>query len=123
MKYLFDTNSIIHLLADAYPTLTERVGQTEAGEIGLSAISFAEVALGVFRGKPPERSLLDAFLADVPLVPFDEDAARAYARLPFRRGNFDRLIAAQALAHDLVVITRNTRDFGYVPELRVEDWT
>jgi tRNA(fMet)-specific endonuclease VapC len=123
MQYLFDTNSVIHLLVDAYPALTRRVAATEAGEIGISVISFAEVALGVYRGKPPPQSLLDAFVADVPLVPFDEPAARTYASLPFKRGSYDRLIAAQAVNLDLVVITRNTRDFADIPGLKVENWT
>jgi len=123
MKYLFDTNSIIHLIADAFPALSRRVSDTEVGAIGVSTISLAEVALGIFHGKPPESSVLDAFVAQVPLVPFDDGAARAYATLPFKRGNFDRLIAAQALDRDLTIITRNTRDFADVPGLRVENWT
>jgi tRNA(fMet)-specific endonuclease VapC len=123
VKYLFDTNSVIHLLVDAFPALTRRVAETEAGEIGVSTITFAEVALGVYRGKPPESSILDRFVEQVPLVPFDEAAARTYAALPFRGGNFDRLIAAQALQRGMVVITRNVRDFLDVPGVKVEDWT
>ena len=122
MKYLFDTNSVIHLLVDAFPALTRRVAETEAGEIGISTISFAEVALGVYHGKPPESSILDRFVEQVPLVPFDEAAARTYAALPFRRGNFDQLIAAQALQRGMIVITRNVKDFADVPGLAVEDW-
>jgi tRNA(fMet)-specific endonuclease VapC len=123
MKYLFDTNSIIHLLVDAFPVLTRRVAETEAGDIGISTITFAEVALGVYRGRPPKSSVLDRFVEQVPLVPFDEAAARTYATLPFKRGNFDRLIAAQALQRGMIVITRNVRDFADVPGLAVEDWT
>lgn len=123
MLYLLDTNSVIHLLADAFPSLTRKVAETEAGEIGMSTISFAEVALGVHRGKPPPSSVLDGFVEEVPLVPFDEAAARIYATLPFKRGNFDRLIAAQALQRGLTVITRNVKDFADVPELKVENWT
>ena len=123
MRYLFDTNSVIHLLVGEFPLLTQRVSETEAGDIGVSTVSFAEVSLGVYRGKPPAPSLLDAFASQVPLVPFDEAAARAYAALPFKRHNFDRLIAAQAVQRGLTVITRNTRDFADVPGLRVENWT
>lgn len=120
---MLDANSIINLLSGEFPALAERVAQTDAGEIGISSIAFAEVALGSGNGKPPEPAVLDAFIREVPLLLFDEAAARAYAMLPFKRGNFDRLIAAHALSLGLVVISRNTRDFGEVPELVVENWT
>ena len=57
------------------------------------------------------------------LLPFDEAAVRAYAALPFRRGSFDRLIAAHALALDLTLVTSNVRDFADIPGLLVENWT
>ncbi|MFM2410506.1 MAG: hypothetical protein RL481_1334, partial [Pseudomonadota bacterium] len=56
-------------------------------------------------------------------VVFDEAAARAYASIPFKRGTFDRLIAAQALSLDLTVISSNSKDFADVPGLKVENWT
>jgi tRNA(fMet)-specific endonuclease VapC len=55
-------------------------------------------------------------------MPFDEAAARAYARVPFRRGKLDRLIAAHALALDIVLITNNERDFADVHGLQTVDW-
>lgn len=118
-----DANSVIHLIADAFPALTARVADTEAGAIGVSSIAFAEVIWGSANGKPPILPLLDAFAEQIPLVPFDEAAARAYASIPFKRGTFDRLIAAQALSQGLAVISQNVRDYEDVPGLRVENWT
>jgi tRNA(fMet)-specific endonuclease VapC len=56
-------------------------------------------------------------------VPFDEAAARTYARLPFKRARFDRLLAAHALSIGATVITNNEIDFADVPRLMVENWT
>ncbi len=123
MNFMFDANACIYLLTNAYSSLTERVGQQEAGSMCISSIAFAEVAMGSARGKPPDMAVLDAFLQQVPLVEFDDAAARAYALLPFRRGSFDRLIAAHALSLGLTVLTTNIADFADVPGLKVENWT
>ena len=123
MKYILDANSVIHLLSGAYVPLMERVSDTDAGEIGVSSIALAEVAHGSRRGKPPELALLDAFVQDILIVDFDEEAARAYAGIPFKRHSYDRLIAAQAISLGVTVISRNTKDFADVPGLKVENWT
>ena len=122
MKFMLDANTCIYLLADAFPTLTDRFLAQESGTVCISSIAFAEVALGSHTGKSPPMAILDAFVDEVPLVPFDANAARAYAGLPFKRANFDRLIAAHALSLGLTVITRNTKDFADVPGLAVENW-
>lgn len=103
--------------------LNQRLASCDAGDVSISAISFAEVALGTWNGKPPSEDILDAFVRAVPIVEFDEVAARAYARLPFKRARFDRLLAAHALSLGAVVVTNNEADFADVPGLRVENWT
>ena len=57
------------------------------------------------------------------MLPFDERDAEAYAVLPFRRGRFDRLLAAHAVSRDLALITNNEADFADIAGLRVENWT
>ena len=81
------------------------------------------MAYGTYVGKPPPPEVLDAFIDMIPLVPFDEAAARAYAGLPFKQARFDRLLAAHALSIGVTVITANLADFKDVPGLVVEDWT
>ena len=123
MRYLIDANSVIYLSDNAYPKLIKRVGNMEVGSIGLSAIVFAELVLGANQGKPPRVDRLASITDEMPLLPFDEAAARAYGKIPFKRGSFDRLLAAHALSLDLKIITTNRRDFADIPGLKVEDWT
>lgn len=123
MKYLLDTNSCIYLFVDEYPVLTERVASLPAGSLAISAITYAEIALGTFHGKPPVPEVLAAFVAEIPVLPFEQPVAEIYAQLPFRRGSFDRLIAAHAIALDVTLVSRNLADFVDIPALRVEDWT
>lgn len=107
----------------AYPGLRERIEACNPGEVAISVISYAEVAYGTFIGKPPAPEVLEAFIAAIPLVPFDEAAAREYARLSFKRARFDRLLAAHALSIGATVVTNNEADFADVPGLTVENWT
>ena len=123
MRYLIDTNCCIYLFANSYPALSRRVQATPQGEIGLSAIVFAELALGSMNGKAPPMEALERFLEQMPLLPFDESAARAYSKLPFKRGRYDRLLAGHALSQGLTIITRNERDFANLPGLKIENWT
>jgi tRNA(fMet)-specific endonuclease VapC len=67
--------------------------------------------------------VLDAFVRAIPMLPFDEAAAREYAKLPFKRARFDRLLAAHALSLGATIITNNEGDFADVPGLKVENWT
>lgn len=120
--YLLDSNICIYLLKNLSPVLTGRIRQQEEGTLFISSISYAEVGLGA-REKPEEQRALERFVADVPIVAFDADAARIYAGLTFRRARFDRLIAAHALSLGQTLVTNNERDFADVPGLTVENWT
>jgi len=123
IRYLIDADCAIYAMTARYEPLRTRLTACAPGDVAISAISFAEIALGSEQGRPPLPEVLEAFLAAIPLVPFDESAARAYSKLPFRRARFDRLLAAHALSLDVVVITNNEGDFADVPGLRIENWT
>lgn len=122
MKYLLDSNVIIALVLGVGQHLRQRVAACNADDIVTSSIAFAEVAYGSLKGRPPAFQELQAFVEEIPVLDFDYKAALTYASLPFRRASYDRLIAAHALSHSLVLVTDNTADFSDLPELRVENW-
>lgn len=122
MKYLLDTNVIVALTIKGEAAVVRRAAECEEGDMVTSSIALAEVALGVERGQPPTMEALRAFVEEVPVLDFDYKAALAYASLPFKRGSFDRLIAAHALSHGLTVVTKNEKDFVDVPGLAIENW-
>jgi tRNA(fMet)-specific endonuclease VapC len=122
--YLIDSDLAIYSMGgEADSALNRRLAACYPGDIAISAISFAEVALGTWLGKPPRQDVLDAFVSVIPILPFDEAAAQEYGKLPFKRARFDRLLAAHALALDAIVVTNNEADFADVPGLKVENWT
>lgn len=122
-RFLLDANTAVYAMEGAFPVLRQRIESHAPGEVVLSVISYAEVAYGTYVGKPPAPEVLDAFVRAIPLVPFDEAAAREYARLPFKRARFDRLLAAHALSIGATVVTNNEADFADVPRLKIENWT
>ena len=123
MKYLLDTNVVVALTVDENQGVMRRAAECDVGDMVTSSIVLAEVAFGTEPGDPPPMDLLRAFVEEVPVLDFDYKAALAYAQLPFKRASFDRLIAAHALSHGLIVVTGNEKDFADVPGLVVENWT
>ncbi len=122
LRYLLDTNICIYILDAARPSLRVKLEQQPLGSLVTSTIVLAEILRGTDLTVRNALSRLDALLRIVPALPFDARAAEAYARLPFRQGRFDRLIAAHALSLGLTVITANLADFADVPGLVAEDW-
>ena len=123
MKYLLDSNILIALGLDANDAVMAKAAACDAGDMVTSAVAFAEVIHGSERGKPPPLDRLAVLAEEIPVLPFDEPAARAYASIAFQRSSYDRLIAAHALALGLTVITDNVQHFADVPGLVVENWT
>lgn len=121
-RYLIDADSAIFATTGQFPSLRDRLAEREPGDVGISAISYAEIVLGMAQGKPPTADALALFVEVVPIHAFDGNAARAYADLPFKRARFDRLLAAHALSIGAIVVTNNEADFADVPGLEVENW-
>ena len=122
-QYLLDTDCSVYAMLGTHPRLRTRLEECGPGDVAISAISFAELVVGENLGHPPDREVIEDFVKVVPIVPFDEAAAREYAKLPFKRARFDRLLAAHALSIGATVITNNEADFADVPGLKVENWT
>ncbi len=128
MAFLLDTNIAIHL-RDGDEAVTARVAALEGG-ILLSVISRVELEGGVYRDPARagvRRPRLDAILAALPVLAFDDAAADAYRQIVevvgySRRKLLDRMIAAQALVHRTTLVTLNRGDFLDVPGLDLLSW-
>jgi tRNA(fMet)-specific endonuclease VapC len=123
LRFLLDTNILIYLAERESEPVLARAEQCGPGELATSAIVLAEFARGINWTAHRAEETLALLLERVPVLPFNEAAARSYGRLPFVRHRFDRLIAAHALALDVTLVTANVPDFVGVSGLRVEDWS
>jgi tRNA(fMet)-specific endonuclease VapC len=128
VAYLLDTNVAIHL-RDGDAGVTARVAALE-GAVLLSIVTRVELEGGVYR-EPAHaavrRARLDAMLAAIPTLAFDDAAADAYGAIVAhagysRRKLLDRMIAAQALVHRATLATLNPGDFTDVAGLAVVAW-
>lgn len=129
MRYLLDSNAVIALLKSPDGAVGSMARSISPREIGLSAIVLHELYWGAFKSSRRDRNLgvIDALRFEV--VPFDKEDARDAGEiraglqlLGTPIGAYDVLIAGQARARGLTLVTRNMREFARVPGLRAEDW-
>ncbi|MDO8262412.1 MAG: type II toxin-antitoxin system VapC family toxin [Gallionella sp.] len=129
-KFMLDTNMCIYLMKHQPQEVAARFAQCFVGEVLISAITLAELEYGVVCSGDKisqNRRALDLLLDDIPVTPFDARSAAAYGpiRLATRdkkRDALDKLIAAHAVALDVVLVTNNETDFLNYPGLRIENW-
>lgn len=131
MKYLLDTNTCIRFINGRAPNIRVKMRQVDNTDIAISTIVQAEMYAGSAKSQTPERSrqIQDEFFQRFTLIAFDEDAANVYGdiRAALEKqgtpiGGNDLLIAATAISRDLILVTHNTREFGRVNGLQIEDW-
>lgn len=129
--FLLDTNVCIRILNGSSPPVASRLQATNPADVRLCAVVKAELLYGARKSARVDLNLrlLQRFFAPLVSLPFDDRCAdeAGLIRLDLERsgrpiGPNDLLIAATARAHDLVLVTGNTREFDRVPGLRVDDW-
>lgn len=129
-RYLLDTNTCIAVMR-SHPRAVQRMAAVPPGECAISTITSYELFTGVEKCSIPvkERAKVDLLLRTVAHLMFDSASAKEAARLralleskgqPI--GPYDVLLAGQALASSLILVTTNTREFTRVPDLTLEDW-
>ncbi len=132
MKILLDTDICIYAINRRNPKPLERLRSYAIGEVGISAITYAELRFGVENSARPAENiaLLERFLLPLEIMPFDGAAGLCYGRLrtELKRvglliGNNDLLIASHALSLNVAIATNNVREFSRVPGLQIEHWT
>jgi tRNA(fMet)-specific endonuclease VapC len=131
VRYLLDTNIASYVIKGNLPRVRERLVKVPMVEVGISAITEAELRFGVARRPDASRLeiAVEEFLLRVEILPWNSAAAKSYAglRSALERagepmGNLDMMIAAQALAAPAVLVTHD-RTFHRVKHLKIEDWT
>lgn len=128
MRYLLDTDAVVDVLRRRHG-VAERLAAVSPDDVRVSAMTAAELTFGALNSSDParNRAQTEAFLAQVAVSAFGARAAAEHARIRHALraapiGPSDLVIAATASATGTTLVTANTREFGRVPGLAVENW-
>jgi tRNA(fMet)-specific endonuclease VapC len=131
VRYLLDTNTASYVIKGNFPRVRARLLKVPMAEVGIAVVTEAELRFGVAR-RPEATTLkrvVEEFLLRVESLPWNSEAAEHYAQIRAAlekggepMGNLDLMIAAQAVAAGVVLVTRD-QVFRRVKGLRVEDWS
>jgi tRNA(fMet)-specific endonuclease VapC len=131
MRYLLDTNTCIRIINGRSQSARAKALTIPNHEVVICSIVRAELFYGSEKSQSPEasRRTQDLFLAPFPTLAFDDTAAHVYGQIraglekagtPI--GPMDMQIAAIAVAHQLILVTHNQREFSRIKGLTLEDW-
>jgi tRNA(fMet)-specific endonuclease VapC len=135
MNYLLDTNAVIALLRNKPTGVRERfrAADTAGDYLAVPAVALFELWYGVAKSSHVSENTerLRVFLSgNVEPLGFDDEDAKSAGRVRAALekngtpiGPYDVLIAGQALARNLTVVTANTDEFARVPGLDLTDWS
>src|ERR1700728_4459589 len=130
MRYLLDTNIVSDLVRNPQGKVAQRIRRVGETQVCTSIIVAAELRYGAEKkGSPRLAAQLEAVLGALVVLPFEPPADAAYGLIRTRLeragrpiGGNDLLIAAQAVALGLTLVTDNEAEFARVEGLRWENW-
>jgi tRNA(fMet)-specific endonuclease VapC len=130
MKYLLDTNTCIRHLNQRSPAIIRKLSSLSIEDVAICSIVKAEMFAGAAKSQTPQQSLAkqQAFLNRFVCLPFDDKAAEVYrplrAKLEVRGkpiGALDMLIAATAIANNVILVTHNIAEFSRIDGLKLSE--
>lgn len=129
-KYLLDTNICAYFLNGKY-NLKNKFTEIGIENCVISEITIAELKYGVEKStlKERNRKTIENFQANfdiIPIFPALDIYAKEKARLKTVGkivDDFDLLIGSSAIFNNLVLVTKNVKDFDRLENIIIEDWT
>jgi tRNA(fMet)-specific endonuclease VapC len=130
-QYMLDTDTSSYIMKRSDKNVLRRLATVAVSDVCISAITKSEHLYGVEVSphRRKDQAALDAFLRYVEVLDFPGEAALDYGVIRAdlkKRGTMiganDLLIAAHARCLGLTLVTNNTREFGRVKGLQVENW-
>ena len=131
-QYLLDTNIVSYFIRDYDAALVRKVARVlKTQTAAISVITRAELRFGQagLEAADKRKRAIDLVLTQLTVLPWSSAVADIYGPVKDKLkregapiGDMDTLIAAHALAENLILVTHNTRHFERIPGLKLEDW-
>jgi len=130
-RYMLDTDICSYIMKRSNDAVLKRLSTVAVSDVCISVITKSELLFGVevSPGRRRDAAALSGFLNYMQILDFPDEASLHYARIraDLRRqgsmiGANDLFIAAHARSLGLTLVTNNTREFGRVSRLVVENW-
>jgi tRNA(fMet)-specific endonuclease VapC len=129
MEYLLDTNICIHFFKGQFG-LIEKFRQIGFDKFAISEITYAELIYGAEKSQNIIKNSLvvDNFASKIIILPIFNGIkiyGKEKARLKSKGtliSDLDLLIGSTAIANDLILVTRNVREFKRMDNIKIENW-
>jgi tRNA(fMet)-specific endonuclease VapC len=131
-RYMLDTDTCSYIMKRSNDAVLKRLRKIPVSDVCISVVTKSELLFGVEVSprRRQDESALNAFLRYVEVLDFPDTASPHYAKiraylktLGTMIGANDLFIAAHARSLGVTLVTNNTREFGRVPKLNIENWT
>ena len=131
-RYMLDTDTCSYIMKRSNDAVLKRLQQVPVGDLCISVITKSQLLFGVELSPRRQQNevALNAFLRYVEVLDFLDEASLHYAKiradlktLGTMIGANNLFIAAHARSLGLMLVTNNTREFGRVRDLAIENWT
>ncbi len=129
--YLLDTNIIIYSLKGNL-AVQENLRRHRNDCLCVSVISLMELYYGVYKSQRVESNLakIKTIEKNLKVIQTGEEVAELFGMLKSKletqgqpTDDFDLVIASVALAHNLILVTNNTKHFQKIEGLRLDNWS
>lgn len=126
-----DTNICIYFLNGTVPSVRDHLLATPPNEIKIPVIVHSELLYGAQKSQRKEENTqkLRRFLEPFEIVNYTSEISETYAELRLTSelkgkiiGPNDLLIASLAVANNGTLVTRNTKEFSQIPQLKLTEW-
>lgn len=130
-RYMLDTDTCSYIMKRSNEGVLKRLQRVSVDDVCISVITKSELLFGVEVSprRPQDEAALEAFLRHVEVLAFPDRASLHYANIRAELhqagtmiGANDLLIAGHARSLGLTLVTNNTREFGRVRSLAIENW-